>query len=99
MRVVVEAFYDDQNNEIGELVIESDELEFRVVHYSAAFQKYKGVFTNNHVVISAKHFLSVAGCIKHILDRKIKESTATDLKELRADFLRLEAWIHELIQF
>jgi len=99
MRIIIEKFYDDKGIEIGELVIESDTFGYSVTHYSASFTKKEGVATDTHVVISSANYLSVAGCIKNILNRKIKESTATDLKELRADFLRLEAWIHELIQF
>jgi predicted proteasome-type protease len=99
LRIVIEKFYDDDQNEIGELVIESDSFGFQVIHYSASFRKDKGVVTDQHLVISTAHYLSVAGCIKNVLNRKIKESTATDLKELRADFLRIEAWIHELIEF
>lgn len=99
MRVVIEKFFDDKGAEIGELVIESDTLGYQVVHYSANFTKVKGVETDKRVVISQAYYTTVAGCAKHILNRKIKESTATDLKGLRADFLRLEAWIHESIQF
>lgn len=99
MRIIIEKFYDNEKNEIGELVIESDALGYQVVHYSANFTKVKGVDTDKHSVISQVTYMTVAGCVKYILNRKIKESTATDLKRLRADFLRLEAWIHELIQF
>jgi hypothetical protein len=99
MRVVIEKYFDESGNVLGELVIESDALSYQVTHYSASFTKLKGVDTDKHAVINSVTYMTVAGCVKYILNRKIKESTATDLKELRADFLRLEAWIHELIQF
>jgi hypothetical protein len=99
MRVVIEKFYDNEGLEIGELVIESEPFGYSVNHYSAAFTKVKGVDTDKHSIISSSNYMTVAGCIKNILNRKLSESTATDLKGLRDDFLRFEAWLHEMIQF
>lgn len=58
MRVVIEKFYDDNEVEIGELVIESDALGYQVVHYSANFTKVKGIEMDKKGVISMANYLT-----------------------------------------
>lgn len=100
MKVLIEKVIDEKGNPNGELYIESDALGYKVTHYSEnSFVKVKGVETDKRTIISQLDYMTVAGCCKHILNRKVKESTATDLKGLREDFLRLEAWIHSVIEF
>jgi hypothetical protein len=99
MKVLIEKVTTEDGKPNGELYIESDTSGYQVVHYSDTNAKVKGVETDKKVVISQVSYMTVAGCAKYILNRKIKESTATDLKGLRADFLRFEAWIHEVIEF
>lgn len=93
MRIVIEKFYDDQQNEIGELVIESDSMQFIVKTKMVAVGNKKGF---NETLIG--YYPSLESAVKAIVRQKIMESTATTLSELGQDVLRIEAYIHEMIK-
>lgn len=92
MRVVIEKFYDDLGAEIGELVIESDGMQFIVRTLMVATKNKTGV---NDTILG--YYPSIASAVKAIVRMKVMESTCTTLSELLQDVLRIEAYIHERI--
>ncbi|QGQ97009.1 hypothetical protein EHS13_20030 [Paenibacillus psychroresistens] len=93
MRIVIEKFYDNEGVEIGELVIESDGMQFSIRKYKKSEKAESGFNQEIH-----GHYLSLAGAVKGVVRMKIMESTTTTLRELIEDLKRIEAWIHEQIQ-
>jgi hypothetical protein len=99
MKIFIEKVLNEGGKPNGELWIESNAMCYQVIHYSENNVKVKGIETDEKSVISSAYYYTVSGCATNILNRKIKESTANDLKGLREDFLELEAWIHEKVGF
>jgi hypothetical protein len=89
MRVVIETFYDDNGVDIGELVIESDELSYKVVQYSKPNKDGK-----RHAS-SIRHFITEGGALREIKRRKLKESKATTVEQLLEGLGDIDAYIRE----
>lgn len=77
MRIVIEKFYDNAGVEIDELVIESDELSFKVARYGNSFD---GKGKRN--VINIKYFNTEGGALRELLRMKLKESDVVTIEAL-----------------
>jgi len=72
--------------------LESDDMQFMIRKYNGktsigADGKERDSFE------TIGYYPSIHSALKHILKMKVKESTATTLKELSEDMKRIEAWI------
>jgi len=80
----------------GNLFIESDTYGYQVKQYNGTRYDEK---LGRDVEISATlgNYSTVKGCVKHIMNMKIKESTAATLPELLQAVKRIEAYIESKI--
>lgn len=99
MRIFIEKVLTEDGKSNGELWIESSSLCFTVVHYSDKNVKIAGVEQNKKAVISNVDCMNIIGCANVILTRKIKDSTANDLRELIEDVTRIKEWLSEKLDF
>jgi hypothetical protein len=90
MRVIVETFYDDAGTEIGELVIESDDLEFKVVHCGNNYNE-KG----KRLALNTKHFVTMGGALRELLRRKLKASKHETIEALLEGLGEIDNYIRE----
>jgi hypothetical protein len=77
----------------GNLYIESDERQFILKNYTG-----KKDAKDNELFKAIGYFGTLNQVAKKLIDMKIKESTATTLKELVADLERIEAEVNALIR-
>jgi len=74
----------------GNLYLESDELQFVLKRYTVA---QSGKSYGQEIGQVDGYYPSIHSAIKAVMVKKIKESTATNLKELSEDIKRIESWI------
>lgn len=90
MRVVVEKFYDNAGTEIGELVIESDDLEFKVIHCGNNFTK-----EGKRLALNTKHFVTMGGALRELLRRKLKASKHETIEALLVGLGEIDNYIRD----
>ena len=93
MRIVIEKFYDDKQNEIGELVIESDDRNFTVKTERPSAINKSGKTRKIH-----GQYFTLAEAVKCLARLKVMDSTAQTISELVQDLKRIEAYIHDKIE-
>jgi hypothetical protein len=94
MYVVIEKFFDDQGAEIGELVIESNELNFKVVTYGNAFDD-----DGNRRSTDIKWFTSEGGALRYLLSLTLKEGKHETIEALLEGLGEIRDYIQEKTAF
>lgn len=81
----------------GNLYLESDERQFVLKEYTGRVSKDKKTEVETEIVNTVAYITSVEHAFRYLLKQKIKESTATNVRELIADLRRIENWLHSII--
>jgi hypothetical protein len=75
------------------IYLESDTYGYAVKTYADNKNK-----DGKDIVIDAKYYTTLQGCIKCLLNMKIKESTATTLKELLGEVNDIYSYVEKQIE-
>lgn len=82
----------------GNLYLESDPMQFIIKEYTGNVSKDKNTGKETELYNTHGYFTSIDSAIRYLVKLKLKESKASDLRELLEDFNRLDKWIHSLFQ-
>ncbi len=69
----------------GNIYIESDERQFIVREYTGTRDK-----EGREIQKDPRYFTSFNGCLKYLLNKELRDSTVSDLKELKNELRRIE---------
>ncbi|WEK53283.1 MAG: hypothetical protein P0Y55_11865 [Candidatus Cohnella colombiensis] len=78
----------------GNLYLESDSFQFILKEYGVVKE---GKNAGEETVSTIAYLTSIEHAFRYLLKQKIKESTATNVRELIADLRRIEKWLHDLL--
>ncbi|MFC5528421.1 hypothetical protein [Cohnella yongneupensis] len=76
----------------GNLYLESDERQFVLKEYTGGTNK-----DGNELYKTIAYLTDIQHAFRYILRQKIKETTASNVKELIADLQRIESWLHSIL--
>jgi len=79
------------------LYLESDSFQFILKDYTGKVSENKETGKETELYNTLGYFTNIHYAFRFILRMKIKESTATNVRELIADLRRIEKWLHEII--
>jgi hypothetical protein len=79
------------------LYIESDSLQYIIKEYTGKVSTDEKTGKETELYNTLGYYTNVKSCVKHILNMKIKESTASTLSELLEDVKRIESYIESKV--